>query len=133
MPKPQPLHKKKIEPASARWVRLGLALTLVPIIIGLILMIAWVLDYNLTGSLENQGLVGMAFLLASFALSNLLQKRWNLLIGWVLLLVSNLITLLFPTELMMQIISLVLLLGALAMLGTEYFHRIRENAEANKN
>jgi hypothetical protein len=79
---------KETRPA---WKNLILALTLVPLVAGIFLIAAWALDWDITGSLENQIYVGILFLLTSFAVSNLVQKRWLLGAGWLLLMLADIL------------------------------------------
>jgi hypothetical protein len=116
---------KNLPPAEPVWVRAGLSLSLVPMIAGLIFIVAWAFDFELIKPLSNQISVGFLFFLISFAMSNLFQRRWNLFIGWTLLMLADLTTLIIVNSLPAQIFGLVLALAGLVFLGTEYFKRIR--------
>lgn len=70
-----------------------LALTLVPLVAGVLLIAAWSLDIALLADLDSQLWVGVLFILVSFALSNLFQKRWGLFIGWCLIAISDILLL----------------------------------------
>jgi hypothetical protein len=68
-----------------------LTLTLVPLIIGVLLIGAWVLDILVLDDFQAQITVGVLFFLLSFAASNALQKRWRLAAGWGLLMCADLV------------------------------------------
>jgi hypothetical protein len=123
-PKTNSRNTNKAEEQPA-WLRVLLALSLVPLLFGLILIGAWLLDWDLLGSLENQIVVGTLFVLFSFAASNLLQGKWLLGAGWVLLMAADWLVL--TTRLTwIQIAALVLgILGAI-LVGFEYFRRIAQ-------
>jgi hypothetical protein len=126
--KPKSKNRNTAKPeGQPGWLRILLALSLVPLLFGLILIGAWLLDWDLLGSLENQIVVGTLFVLFSFAASNLLQSKWMLAAGWVLLMAADWLVL--TTRLTwVQIAALVLgILGAI-LVGFEYFRRIAQGA-----
>ena len=120
---------KKLPPAEPIWIRAGLALSLVPMIAGLLFIVAWAFDFKLINPLSNQISVGFLFFLLSFAMSNLFQRRWNLFIGWTLLMLADLTTLIIVNSLPAQIFGLVLAFAGLIFLGLEYFKRIRAGSK----
>ena len=65
--------KNKKKKRSSLGKNILLTLTLVPVVIGFLLILAWALDFEI---LENQSeiQVGIFFILLGFALSNILQK-----------------------------------------------------------
>lgn len=62
-----------------------LALTLLPLVFGLVLIFTALAGLTLWGSGAAQAAVGGLLVLASFAASNALQKQWALAAGWLLL------------------------------------------------
>lgn len=121
-------EKREIE-RQPRWVRYGLSLSLVPLVAGLIFILAFAFDYDLFGAKENQLSIGFLLFLLSFAMSNAFQQRWNLFAGWTLLMLADLVTLLITQSLPAQIAALVLAVMGLIFLGREYFRRIRANQQ----
>ena len=103
-----------------------LSLTLVPLVIGLILVGAWVLDLEILGEAQSQVIVGIFFFLVSFAASNALQKRWMLAGGWGLLAVADLVTLAW-LNLAAQVIALGLGLVGVILLGIEFYNQYLQN------
>ena len=126
MTAPQKISKKNSdrEPELPRWANLILSLTLVPLIAGVIFIAAWALDIDLTGSLENQLYVGMLLMLLGFIVSNLIQKRWRLFAGWVLLAIADVIFLLF-INLYLQAVAMLLAIAGLFFLGMEIYRRMQ--------
>jgi hypothetical protein len=70
-----------------------LTLTLVPLIIGVLLIAAWALDILILEDDQSQITIGILFFLLSFVASNALQKRWRLAAGWALLMCADLVIL----------------------------------------
>lgn len=103
-----------------------LALTLVPFIIGFLLIGAWVLDIEIFEAPQLHVTVGILFFLLSFAISNLLQRRWMLAIGWGLLMVADLIVLAWLHVLAQGIALAVGLIGVI-FLGIEFYRQYRAN------
>ena len=103
-----------------------LALTLVPLVIGLILVGAWVLDLEILGTPQSQVTVGIFFFLISFVASNALQKRWRLAAGWGLLAVADMVTLAW-LNLAAQVIALSVGLIGVVMLGIEFYYQYQQN------
>ena len=107
-----------------------LALTLVPFVLGLILIGAWVLDIEILDDLQSQITVGVLFFLLSFAASNALQKRWRLAAGWGILVIADLIVLAW-LDVRAQIVALSVGAVGTALLGYEFFRQIGENRNKN--
>ncbi len=113
------------------WKNILLALTLVPLAAGVLLIIAWALDWDVTGSLENQVYIGILFVLISTALSNLVQRNWLLFIGWSFLLIADLLFLLVLVP------SFQLVAGGLAIVGGgilmfRFFQQISQRSGQSK-
>jgi hypothetical protein len=102
-----------------------MTLTLVPVVLGLLLILAWALDFEI---LENQSeiQVGILFLLLGFALSNTLQKKYGLAAGWGSLAVANLIILTW-WNLWAQIITGIAGLAGLIFLGIEFYKQYKKD------
>lgn len=111
-------------PSPARNV--FLALTLVPFILGLILIGAWVLDLAVMDTPQSQVTVGVFFFLLAFTASNLFQKRWRLAIGWGLLAVADLVTLAW-LNLAVQVAALAAGLGGFVLLALEFYAQYKMN------
>ena len=80
--------KPLVSPPKERktpWQKLFLMFTMAPMALGLLLIIATLIDVVVLGSLELQIVLGVLCILAGFVASNALQKQWNLMIGWGLL------------------------------------------------
>lgn len=130
LPKNSKQQKKSTEPA--RGLRgILLALTLVPLIVGVALIIFWALDLETFGDPERLPPVAMFFILISFTVSNALQKRWNLTAGWAFLSSASLL-LWISTQPTMLIFALILGLIGLGFIGFEFFKRIKQNSLAGK-
>jgi hypothetical protein len=84
-----------------------LSLTLVPLVAGVLMIAAWALDIALFEPLDSQLWIGILCILVSFTLSNLLQKRWGLFAGWLLLSTADVLLLKF-VDLPVQVIAIVL-------------------------
>lgn len=121
---------RKAAPAEQqKWKRWALALTLVPLIVGGVLIFAWAIDWDLWGRLEDQIVIGTIFIFFSFGLNNALQDRWVLATSWLLLMVADWMVLLAANS-AVQRFGIVLGMGGLLLLGFEYFRRIAQNREA---
>ena len=82
------LNKDQSSPQKAPqevWRKWLLVFSMAPLVLGLMLIIATLLDIVVWGSLELQAVVGVLCVLVSFVASNALQKQWNLAGGWLLL------------------------------------------------
>lgn len=115
-----PLAQKPKE--EIRSLRLLMALTLVPLVIGGLLILGWALDIFLWENAITQIYVGILFILTSFALSNGLQKHWYAASGWALLAVSD-VVLLVVINLFSQIAAFGLGAIGLLLLGMEFYRR----------
>lgn len=103
-----------------------LTLTLVPLVIGILLIGAWALDFSVLADNESQLTLGILFCLLSFALSNVLQRRWWLAAGWALLVFSDLI-LLISLAVWAQVAAIAVGLLGLAFLVVEFYRQYRQN------
>ncbi len=110
---PTSLAKRKSEKEPALWKNILLTLTLVPMVVGILMIGAWALDILFWEDAQAQVVVGFLFILISFAISNALQKRWRLAAGWSLLAVSDLIVLIW-LNVTIQIVALVI--GSIGLL-----------------
>lgn len=101
-----------------------LTLTLVPLIIGVLLIGAWVLDILVLDDFQAQITVGVLFFLLSFAASNALQKKWRLAAGWGLLMCADLV-LMGWLEVWAQVTALGVGLIGLILLLIEFYRQYR--------
>ena len=120
--KPKPAPRK---PAKLSWGLVGLALTLVPLVIGGLLILAWALDMNLFEQPETQVYIGILFILIGFAASNAIQKNWNLLAAWLLMAAADLILLVW-VNLYIQVLGFLLGGLGLTLLLYEFYKRYQE-------
>jgi hypothetical protein len=102
-----------------------LALTLVPLVIGIILIGAWVLDIEILNNAQSQITVGIFFFLLTFTASNALQKRWRLALGWGMLAVADIVTLAW-LNVAAQVAALVVGLVGFILLGVEFYQQYRQ-------
>jgi len=107
-----------------------LTLTLVPLIIGILLIGAWVLDILVLNDFQSQVTVGILFFLLSFGASNALQKRWRLAAGWGLLMCADLVLLAW-LEVWAQVVAIGIGLIGLILLVME-FYRQYQSGKAQK-
>lgn len=105
-----------------------LSLTLVPLVIGMILIGAWVLDIEILDDLQSQVIVGVFFFLLTFTASNAIQKRWRLAAGWGLLALADIVTLAW-LNLAAQIVALGAGLLGVILLGIEFYGQIKQNKQ----
>lgn len=101
-----------------------LTLTLVPLVIGVLLIGAWVLDILVLDDFQSQITVGVLFFLLSFAASNALQKKWRLAAGWGLLMCADLV-LMGWLEVWAQVTALGVGLIGLILLLIEFYRQYR--------
>ncbi len=117
--------------SKGSWTRLFLALTLVPLVIGILLIGAWLLDISIFDDLQSQTLVGILFILISFTASNALQKKYKLAIGWFLLTLADL-TLLIWVEFWSQILALIVGLVGLSFVLVVFYRQWKEEQAKTK-
>ena len=103
-----------------------LALTLVPFVVGVIFIGAWVLDLEVLDTPQSQVTVGIFFFLISFVASNAIQKRWRLAAGWGLLAVADIVTLVW-LNVAAQIVALSIGLIGVILLGIEFYSQFQQN------
>jgi hypothetical protein len=114
-----------------RWRRILLSLTLVPLIIGVLLIGAWALEMDLLGSMEDQIVVGTLFLLFSFAASNALQEKWSLTAGWALLMLADWM-ILAGREVWLQVVGFIVAATGVILVGAHYVRGIRRDPDQTK-
>ena len=113
--------KEKRSPARNVW----LMLTLVPLIVGVLLIFAWAMDFQVLKDLQVQLFVGVFFFLLSFAASNLLQERRNLAAGWGLLMAADVI-LLGWLNLWAQIAAILVGAAGLGFILVEFYRQYQQ-------
>lgn len=102
-----------------------LALTLVPLVIGALLIGAWVLDIEVFGDPQSQITVGILFILLGFAASNALQRRWRLAAGWGLLILADLVILAW-LDVRAQIVAIGFGVVGLIFLAIEFYRQYQQ-------
>jgi len=123
MPKrPTKNNKKTSNKKSSPGRNVFLSLTLVPLVIGIILISAWALDIEFLENPQSQVTVGIFFFLLTFTASNAIQKRWRLAAGWGFLAIADLVTLAW-LNVVAQVIALGVGLTGLVLLGIEFYHQ----------
>lgn len=125
------LANKKAENAPSLTVSILLTLTLVPMVIGILMIGAWALDIELWEDPQAQVIIGFLFILVSFAVSNALQKKWRLAAGWSVLAISDLIILLW-LNVTVQIIALILAAIGLVIIISEFINQWKKNKRAEQ-
>lgn len=118
---------KRLSPAQ----NVFLALTLVPLIIGVILVGAWVLDLEILENPQSQVTVGVFFFLLAFSASNLVQKRWRPATGWGLLAIADLVTLAW-LNVAAQGVALVAGLCGVVLLALEFYTQYQSQKAHNR-
>jgi hypothetical protein len=104
-----------------------LVLSLVPLIIGALMVIFWGLDIYLWEPADTQITIGVLFILLSFASSNAIQKNWYPAVGWILIAVADFVIL---TSLVgwIQIIGFVVGGIGLILIGIEFYQRWKQRS-----
>jgi hypothetical protein len=122
-------NKNKRKPSTKRSSpakNVFLALTLVPLVIGIILIGAWILDIELLDTPQSQVTVGIFFFLLTFTTSNVIQKRWRLSAGWGLLAIADIVTLAW-LNLAAQVIAIGVGIIGLVLLGMEFYKQYQQD------
>jgi hypothetical protein len=118
-------NMKTAQPASSpAGCNLLLALTLVPVIIGVLLIGAWGLDITIFDEAQAQITVGILFILLGFTASNALQRRRGLAAGWGLLAVADVVMLAW-LDVRAQLVAAGFGLVGLVFLAVEFFRQYR--------
>jgi hypothetical protein len=127
MTKKLPSRSKKsgLQKQSSPGRNVLLTLTLVPLVVGILLIGAWVIDISILEDSQSQMLVGILFFLLSFAASNALQKRWRLAVGWGLLMCADLVILAW-LELWAQTVAIGFGLVGLIFLAVEFYRQYQQ-------
>lgn len=132
MPKQSSKNKQQSsKKTSSAGKNVLLALTLVPFVIGIILIGAWVLDLELLEGPQSQVTVGIFFFLLTFTASNVIQKRWRLAAGWGLLAIADLVTLGW-LNLAAQIVAILAGLVGVILLGVEFYQQYQQGKAKRK-
>lgn len=109
------------------WLNIALALTLLPLASGILLIIAWAMDFSVFGRLESQAFFGLFLILISFTLSNLFQKKWGLFLGWLLLSAAD-VLLLNWVSFVVQIIAFGMLGVGLIILVVAFYRQLQSSS-----
>ena len=124
-------NRRSVTKRSSPAKNVFLSLTLVPLVLGIILIGAWVLDLELLDTPQSQVTVGIFFFLLTFTASNAIQKRWRLAAGWGLLAVADIVTLAW-LNVAAQIIALSMGVIGVVMLGIEFYKQYQQGKAKNK-
>jgi len=124
-------NRKAVTKRSSPAKNVFLSLTLVPLVLGIILIGAWVLDLELLDTPQSQVTVGIFFFLLTFTASNAIQKRWRLAAGWGLLAVADIVTLAWM-NVAAQVIALCMGVIGVVMLGLEFYKQYQQGKTKNK-
>jgi hypothetical protein len=108
-----------------------LSLSLVPIVAGAVFIVTWALDISVIGSLDNQPLVGLFFILLGFVMSNAFQKLWRLALGWALIAGSDLL-LMIPASDVVRYAAIAIGVIGLLLLIIEIAARVRQSQTIQK-
>ena len=122
---PQNKKRKTSTQRSSPGRNVFLALTLVPLVIGIILIGAWVLDLEILDNQQSQITVGVFFFLLSFTASNAIQKRWRLATGWGLLAIADIVTLGW-LNVAIQIVAISIGLIGVVLLAIEFYKQYQQ-------
>lgn len=125
--KVQPAKKRSAKADESSRPSILLALTLVPLVIGGLLILAWGLDIDIWDPAEVQVWIGILFILLSFAASNALQKKWYPAAGWLLLSVADFMLLRW-IALWIQVIAFVMAAVGIGLVLFEFIRAWRANA-----
>lgn len=127
-------NRKKLNSSHKQrssWTSSLLALSLVPTVIGFLLIGAWAFDLNIFGNPQSQSFVGILLILIGFTLSNAFQKKYSLAFGWALLTIADLIILLWVVF-WAQVLALVIGLVGTGILFSAFYQHWKEERFANK-
>lgn len=128
-----PKSKKRTTPnTQPNWVKLALALTLVPLVAGILFIILWAIDIYLWDDPLAQALVGVLFILISFSANNALQRKWVPAAGWGLLFLADLL-LLTSMDLRLQIPALIAGFAGAGLLLYEVVQVMAKMGKENKS
>lgn len=127
--KVQPAKKGSAKKNASSRPSLLLALTLVPMVIGGLLILAWGLDIDIWDPPEVQVWIGILFILLSFAASNALQQKWLPAAGWLLLGVADFLLLRW-LALWVQVIALVMATAGIVLILFEFIRNWRSNSKS---
>lgn len=118
-------NKKTASKRSSPGKNVLLSLSLVPLVLGIIFIGAWVLDLELLDTPQSQVTVGIFFFLLSFTASNAIQKRWRLAMGWGLLAVADIVTLAW-LNVAAQVFAISLGVIGVLFLGIEFYKQYQQ-------
>lgn len=127
--KVQPAKKRSSKKNASSRPSLLLALTLVPMVIGGLLILAWGLDFDIWDPPEVQVWIGILFILLSFAASNALQQKWLPATGWLLLSVADFLLLRW-VALWIQVVAFVMAAAGIGLILFEFIRNWRSNSKS---
>lgn len=127
VPKPKPVPVKRTKSSKSN---IWMALTLVPLLVGGLLIVTWALDIFTWEDSQSQVFVGLFFALLSFVATNALQKHWYAAAGWALLAVSDLLLLIW-IDLQIQIFAFLVGGLGIVLLLYEFIRRFQKEVQRN--
>lgn len=112
----------RAKPLRSPGRNLLMTLTLVPLVVGIILIGAWVLDINIFDDPQPQIIVGIFFFLLSFTASNAVQRKWIISGSWGLLAIADIITLIW-LNVAAQTVAILIGIAGLVLLGVQFYRQ----------
>ena len=99
------------------WYQILSVLALIPLLVGSLLILTALTGFLVWPTIWEQVIMGSLYVLASFVLSNALQKQWRLALGWLFLVAAIWLGLIWSA------IEVGIVAAALAGLGTALLSR----------
>jgi MFS family permease len=121
-------QRRSQKPAWQQWL---LALTLVPLGVGLVLLVGAVANVIVWGSRRDQIVMAGFYILFSFVASNAVQKQWMLTAGWTLLGVAAWL-LLNSSAAGIRVVAAALAGIAVGLISREFLWRARQRSEKDR-
>ena len=112
--------QEKYSLAKTAW----LILTVMPLIMGVLLIFAWTMNYVVMRDGSMQVFTGILLFLFGFMASNALQKHWGSASGWGLLLLAALLLMIW-LHLWAQIAAMLVGTAGLGLLILEFYRQYR--------
>ena len=117
---------------KASWQKWLLALTLVPLVGGVVLIIGALSDIIVWSSRADQIAMGCFYILFSFVASNAVQKQWNLAGGWTLIGIAAWVVL-NSSDVLLRVVAAALAGIGMALVSREFLKRAgRRPAKSKK-
>jgi hypothetical protein len=121
-------QRRSRKPAWRPWL---LALTLVPLGVGLVLLVGALVNVIVWGSRQDQMVMAGFYILFSFVASNAVQKQWMLTAGWMLLGAAAWLAL-NSSVAGLKVVAAALAGIAVGVISREFLRRARQRAEKGR-